>query len=242
MVFGTLDQSMSAARRLHRRHAGIIGQLRSTAGPFPAGSTYCANAVPALRWVYATLIDTALLAYELVLPPLTAEQREHYYRESQLFAGLFGLPKQSLPPDWAHFCSYFSAMVQSDTLSVGEATRAMARRLMTGADLWLPVPASYQDLTMALLPPRLLGEFGFSLDNTQRRGIDRAVALMRRLYALLPARLRFVGPYQEAQQRLAGRTAPDFVTRMCNRFWIGSAQLPGAQSRSIYRPSQARGL
>src|SRR5438445_6295006 len=41
MVFGTLDQSLAAARRLHRRHAEISGTLRSAAGPFPAGSFYC---------------------------------------------------------------------------------------------------------------------------------------------------------------------------------------------------------
>ena len=134
MVFGTLDQSMDAARRLHHRHASIIGQLPWTAGPFAVGSTYRANAIPALRWVYATLIETALVAYELVLPPLTAQQRDRYYRESQL-------------------------------------------------------------------------------------------ALTRRLYPLLPARLRYVGPFQEADERLAGRPAPAFVTRLCNRFWIGQAEL-----------------
>lgn len=62
MVFGSLDQSLSTARRLHRRHAAIKGRLPSAAGPFPAGSPYCANAIPALRWVYATLTETALLA------------------------------------------------------------------------------------------------------------------------------------------------------------------------------------
>ena len=50
--------------------------------------TYRANAIPALRWVYATLIETALVAYELVLPPLTAQQRDRYYRESQLFVSI----------------------------------------------------------------------------------------------------------------------------------------------------------
>ena len=30
---------------------------------------------------------------------------------------------------------------------------------------------------------------------------------------------------QLADERLAGRPAPDFVTRMCNRFWIGRAEL-----------------
>jgi uncharacterized protein (DUF2236 family) len=56
MVFGTLDQSMNAARRLHRRHASITGRLPRTAGPFALGSPYHANTIPALRWVYATLI------------------------------------------------------------------------------------------------------------------------------------------------------------------------------------------
>jgi uncharacterized protein (DUF2236 family) len=226
MVFGTLDQSLNAARRLHRRHDSITGRLPWTAGPFPIGSTYHANAIPALRWVYASLIETALLAYELVLPPLTAQQREQYYCESQLFAGLFGIPKQCLPQNWTEFSSYFSAMAQSDTLSVSDATRGMARRLIAGAGLWLPVPGSYQDLTIALLPPPLRRRFGFPFGAAQKRDIDRATGLTRRLYPFLPARLRYVGPYQEAQQRLAGRTAPDFVTRMCNRFWIGRAELP----------------
>jgi uncharacterized protein (DUF2236 family) len=226
MVFGTLDQSMSAARRLHRRHASITGRLPWTAGPFSVGSAYSANAMPALRWVYATLIETALVAYELVLPPLTAQQREQYYSESQLFAGLFGIPKECLPQNWTAFSAYFSAMVQSDTLSVSEATRGMARRLITGTGLWLPIPGSYQDLTIALLPPPLRERFGFSFGDVQKREIDRAIALTRRLYPFLPARIRYVGPYQEAQQRLAGRNAPDFVTQMSNRFWIGRAELP----------------
>jgi uncharacterized protein (DUF2236 family) len=216
---------MDAARRLHRRHASITGQLPWTSGPFAVGSTYCANAIPALRWVYATLIETALVAYELVLPPVTPQQREQYYRESQLFAGLFGIPKECLPQDWTAFANYFSAMLQSEILSVSERTRTMARRLIAGTDLWLPVPASYQDLTVVLIPPPLRGRFGFSLSAMQKRQIRHAVALTRRLYPLLPARLRYVGPFQEADERLAGRPVPDFVTRMCNRFWIGRAEL-----------------
>jgi len=76
MVFGTLGQALAASRRLHERHARIHGTLPSAAGPFPAGSFYQANDVAALRWVHATLVDTALTAYQLLLPPLTAEQRK----------------------------------------------------------------------------------------------------------------------------------------------------------------------
>jgi uncharacterized protein (DUF2236 family) len=176
-------------------------------------------------WVWATLIETALVAHELVLPPLTRQQREQYYRESQLFAALFGIPQECVPPDWTAFSAYFSDMVASETLSISDRTRSTAWRLIAGTDLWLPVPASYQDLTVELLPPPVRERFGFSSGDVQKREIRRALALSRRLYPLLPVRLRYVGPYQEAQQRLAGRSAPDFVTRLCNRFWIGRAEL-----------------
>jgi uncharacterized protein (DUF2236 family) len=62
MVFGTLDQALSAARSLHRRHATIHGRLPITVDPYRAGSPYQANDLAALRWVYATLIETALMA------------------------------------------------------------------------------------------------------------------------------------------------------------------------------------
>src|SRR5271157_1659590 len=92
MVFGTLDQALSAARGLHRRHAAIHGRLPITVGPFRAGSQYQANDLAALRWVHATLIETALMAHDFVLPPLTGEERARYYSESHLFAALFGIP------------------------------------------------------------------------------------------------------------------------------------------------------
>ena len=38
MVFGTLDQALGAARRLHRRHAAITGVMPRAGGPFATGS------------------------------------------------------------------------------------------------------------------------------------------------------------------------------------------------------------
>src|SRR5262245_8573538 len=60
MVFGTPDQAIAVARRLYRRHAMVAGVLQTEAGPFAAGSPYCANEAGALRWVHATLVETAL--------------------------------------------------------------------------------------------------------------------------------------------------------------------------------------
>jgi len=225
MVFGRLEQSLHAARRLHRRHSAISGTMQLAAGPFPAGSFYCANCVPALRWVHATLTETALMAYTIVLPALTPEERERYYAESRLFAALFGIPQASLPEGWAAFSAYTEAMAQSDTLTVTDSARAMAHRLLAGTDTWFPIPASYRALTAELLPPPLREAFALRYDKAERRAVQNLIGWARRIYPLLPSRLRYVGPYQEAEQRLAGRLQPDLATQLSNHFWIGRGDL-----------------
>jgi len=226
MVFGRLEQSLDAARRLHRRHAAISGTMQSAVGSFAAGTFYCANCVPALRWVHATLTETALMAYTLVLPALTQEERAQYYAESRLFAALFGIPQASLPDGWAAFSAYIEAMTRSDTLTVTDSARAMAQRLLAGTDTWFPIPASYRALTAELLPPPLREAFALRYGEAERQAASNLIGWVRRVYPFLPGRLRYVGPYQEAEQRLMGRARPDFVTQVCNRFWIGRAELP----------------
>jgi len=98
MVFGTKDQALGAARKLHHRHAAVRGVLTEPAGSFPAGTSYRANDREVLQWVHSTLVETAIVVYEMVLSTLTAEERDNFYRESCRFAGLFGLPSSSLPP------------------------------------------------------------------------------------------------------------------------------------------------
>ena len=215
MVFGTTGQALAASRRLHRRHGDIYGRLTEGSGAFVAGSPYQANDVAALRWVHATLIETALVAYELMTPPLSIADRERYYTEARLFAALFGIPQSALPQSWGGFAEYVETMFRSDVLTVNQAGRHISGRLFTG------VPAWYRALTARLLPPRLQDSFGLAYGPAEHRLAERALALLRLAYAWLPARIRYVAPYHEALARLAGRTRPDPLTRLLNRFWIG---------------------
>jgi uncharacterized protein (DUF2236 family) len=91
MVFGSLDQALATSLRLHQRHASIQGVLTETIGSYPAGSGYFANEVSALMWVHATLVDTALTAYELIVSPVAEETRERYYADCRLMGALFGI-------------------------------------------------------------------------------------------------------------------------------------------------------
>ena len=225
MVFGTTEQALAAARRLHRRHAVISGTLVERTGPFPAGSRYEANDVAALRWVHATLIDTALLAHDLVQPPLSTADRERYWTEARLFAAFFGISQDALPQRWMDFAAGNEAMWQSDVLTVGDQARCIARTVLRGAGSWLPVPSWYRALTARLLPARLREDFGLSYGELEQRSTERALAVLRRLYPWVPGRLRHVGPYQEAQGRLAGRHRPGPTTQLLNRFWIGQKSM-----------------
>jgi uncharacterized protein (DUF2236 family) len=227
LVFGTVDQAFAAARRLHHRHSLITGLLPASVGPFAAGSPYSANNITALRWVYATLIDSALVAHDLVLGKTPPELLERYYDESKRFAGMFGIPSAALPRNYTGFCAYAEAMCNSDILTISPTARTIAEQIFAGTGTWFGVPMSYRTLTAALLPPRLRREAGFSYTDAERRGAGRSIELTRHIYRLLPARLRYVAPYQEAQQRLAGKLAIDTMTRLLNRLWMGQSSLAG---------------
>ena len=200
-------------------------------GPFDKGSPYRANEVSTLRWVHATLVETALMAHELVLPALTLDERERYWAESRLFGALFGLTPADLPADWTSFVAYNEAMVQSDILSVSAAARDVAGQIFAGGGTWLRPPRWYQALSVQMLPERLRIEFGFCFDEHEHMAADRALAWIRRVYPTLPTRLRTVGPYQEAQTRLQGEPQLDWVTRWLNRIWIGRPQLDDCWNR-----------
>jgi uncharacterized protein (DUF2236 family) len=225
MVFGSLDRALLSSRQLHRRHDMIVGEMPETVGPFAAGSRYCANDVPSLRWVHATLVETALMAHELVLPPFSSDERECYWDESRRFGALFGLTAEDLPADWSAFTAYTSAMVQSETLTVSTAAREIATQIFDGARPWLRPPRWYRALTARMLPELLRAGFGLELDARDIRAADNALRWIRRLYPKLPDRLRYVGPYQEAQARLRGEPRPDWMIRCLNRAWIGRPQM-----------------
>jgi uncharacterized protein (DUF2236 family) len=225
MVFGTPDQALAVARRLYRRHAMVIGVLPTAAGPFAAGSPYYANEASALRWVHATLVETALMAHDLVLPALSEDAREQYWSEARLYAALFGIPPDSLAPDWKSFLAYREAMAESDVLTVSPAARDIAHQIFSGAATRIRPPMWYRALTAQMLPARLREEFELPFEDTEHRSASRALKWMRRTYPLLPDRLRMVGPYQEAQARVNGSDRVSLTTRWLNQLWIGQPSM-----------------
>ena len=225
MIFGSLGQATRAARHLYGLHTRIRGELTEGVAAYRPGSHYEANEVGALRWVYASLIESAVLAYNYALPPLSPETLAAYYAESKTLAALFGLPPAALPADWPSFLAYCREMEQSETLGVTSTARAMAQRLMEGAGSWIHPPSWYRCLTAAWLEGRFRTAFGLTFGPAEQAAAERASRRISSLYRRLPSALRFTGPYHEAQARLAGR-APGMHAKLLNRFWIGQYRMP----------------
>src|SRR5215207_4255243 len=57
LVFGSLDQALAAAHKLHQRHGTVEGRLPEAVGPFAKDSRYWANEASALQWVHSTLVE-----------------------------------------------------------------------------------------------------------------------------------------------------------------------------------------
>lgn len=203
MVFGPLDDALRAARRVHSIHSRIHGTLPETVGSFRAGTPYHANDVEALRWVYATLVDTTIAVRECLDEPLPTALKDNYISEMNRFAALFGITADQLPTTWAAHELYMRRMLGSQTIAVAPCAREMAMFLVGRAGPE-PQPALgriTEAITASLLPPRLVREFGLARSQWTNVGLATFSSMYRRLPRVLvtmPAR-------SAASRRLHGR-------------------------------------
>ncbi|HJL15311.1 MAG TPA: oxygenase MpaB family protein [Sandaracinaceae bacterium LLY-WYZ-13_1] len=223
MVFGDLDHALASARRVHRLHTTIRGVIREDVGRFRRGDRYRANDEEALLWVHATLVDTALRVYELLVQELSPLERDAYYEESKLFAYLFGIPDDVLPPTWEAFQRWYAETIASDTIAVGEPASEMRRFLFQPPHpAHAPLVAWFEVFTAGLLPPKLRRELGFSWTALDRQLFARSIPVLRLAHRALPRRLRYFPAYVEARRRLAGKPAHDRVGRWLERLALRS--------------------
>ncbi len=218
MVFGDLDQALGSARRVYALHTTIRGVITEDVGRFRRGDRYHANDEQALLWVHATLLDTALRVYELLVKELSDLEREAYYQESKFFAYLFGLSDDVIPPDLASFSRWYADTIASDTIAVGEPARAMRRFLLSPpSPAFGPGMAWMEIFTAGLLPPKLRKQFGLRWGPLERVVFRRSIPLLRAGRRAAPKRLRYYPAYIDATRRLEGHEGPDRVGEWLER-------------------------
>jgi len=207
MVFGSAADALLAVRQVERVHAQVHGELAEAVGPFAAGTCYDANDPALLFWVHATLVDSAVYAYERLVAPLDAAERAALYRESQISARLFGVPEALIPPTWSAFRTYMGDMIGGPMLAVGLASRTIAAGLLSP-----PLPFGLRQLaaptrlfTIGLLPAVIRRRYGYRWTRNHQRALDALIAAIRAGLPVLPGIAR---TFPHARRALAALPIP----------------------------------
>lgn len=209
MVFGSVDEAFTAARRVHQIHTRIHGEIPEAVGGWAAGTPYHANDADALRWVHATLVDTTLLVRRRLGGPLPDAVADRYVVEMNRFAALFGIPRALWPEDAAAHDAYMGRMLASDRICVAPCAREMAAFLVGRGSSNQPwVGRLGELLTHELLPPHLAEQLAL---RGARRRARAGLAAFAAVYRRLPRTTTALPAFAEARRRLTGEPVSRFA-------------------------------
>lgn len=208
VAFGDRAQATAAAARVRARHRAVAGQTPAAVGRFPADTDYRAQDPELALWVYATLVWTALEAYDAFVEPLSHARRARYLAQSAPFAELFGVPPELHPGSWTEFERYFRSMDEDGVLEVGPQGRATGREVLAAGAGGLPQPLSSgvralaNVLAAGFLPPRLRAGYGLTWSGGEQRTFAAVRTATRTALPVLPGRVRYWPHYLSARSRL----------------------------------------
>ena len=205
ITFGTCADADRVTRRVRKMHSRVRGEIRTAAGPYPAGTPYSADAPELLLWVLFTLFDSAAVVYRAYVASLSRRDESRLWSDYRVVGELFGLAPDDMPKSLADADAYRREMLEGDQLKVSDWARERAREIV----LEPPVPLAARPLveaanfvTITLLPDRIRREYGFSRIPPQplRSALVAGGAeyVKRALLPVLPPRLRLVGAARAA--------------------------------------------
>jgi uncharacterized protein (DUF2236 family) len=176
LTFGDTEQMITAAAGINTIHDRVRG---------PA---YSAHDPHLQRWVHATLLDSIPLTYELLVGPLTLQERDRYCSEAAIMEPLLGIPAGWLPRDSAQLDTYMREMLTGGAIVVTDTSRLLARALLYPPKRYMAWPAfrAMQLLTIGSLPQAIREAYGFEWRATDARAFARWTTMLRRSRRLLP--------------------------------------------------------
>lgn len=184
------DRTIATINAIHRR---VRGTVQDPATGLPPGTPYSAEDPVLLRWVHVTLEYAMARTYELLVGPLTREEKDRGCAESVATMLRLGIPEPMLPISIGGVYRCLDEMLASGDLAVGEQARRLARQL-----LYPPLPAIVQPLlaparlvAIGLLPPWVRTAYGFRWDARREFALRLFGWIVRCLLPLMPAALRF---------------------------------------------------
>ena len=200
IVFDETALARAALERVQSVHRKVQGTIPA-AEPLAAGTPYDALDIDLLLWVHATLIDSAMAAYDLFVKPLAADEKLSYYDDSKKLAGLFEIPATLVPRSLVEFNRYLDRMLSGDDIAVGPTARALAEEILYPRP-WILRPAGplFRLITAGLLPEKLQQGYGIGWNERKGKIFQLIAKSVRRLLPLVPGSLRIVANARAAEK------------------------------------------
>jgi len=204
IVFDERSEAGGALERVESIHKGVHGTV-SDGESLHAGTSYDALDQELLLWVHATLIDSALIAYDCFVAPLSKREREAYYDDSRKLAHLFGIEETIIPAGLAEFEQYMKRMFNDDRIAVGPTAKSLAQDVLY-ARPWLFKPAGplFRFVTAGLLPEQLRSNYGLGWSERSEKFFLALAAVIRSARPLVPAPFRIVPNARRAEKAKPG--------------------------------------
>ena len=180
------DRVLAAVQQMHGR---VRGALERDEGPVPAGTRYDAFDPALMLWTMGVLSDSSRVAYETLVRPLAAAEREELWAEWVRFGVLFGMPESVAPRSADAFEEWMGAHLAGNAFHVTDEARVVGRAILTN----MPVPRALRPgmkvsdfLVLGMLPDRVRTAFGMAWTEADERRHRRLTAAVRRAHAVLP--------------------------------------------------------
>ncbi|HEY2918627.1 MAG TPA: oxygenase MpaB family protein [Candidatus Binatia bacterium] len=200
IVFDERTEARAALERVENRHRKVRGSVPS-GEPLHSKNHYDAFDQELLLWVHATLIDSAMIAYDRFVRPLPPVEKIGYYDDSKKLACLFGIEEKIIPPSLTEFDRYMKRMLTQDVLAVGPTAKNLSHDILY-ARPWIFKPAGplFRFVTAGLLPEKL--REGYELKWNEHK--EKIFSLLARVILvslpLVPTPIRVV-PNARAAER-----------------------------------------
>ena len=203
IVFDDEAQAGAALERVANRHEKVRGTVSDAESRY-AGQRYDAFDQDLLLWVHATLIDSAMMAFDFFVRPLSLREKTDYYADSKKLAALFGISETVVPASLGAFEAYMRAMLAGDDIAVGATARQLAQAILY-ARPWIFRVAGplFRFVTAGLLPETLREAYGLRWSKRNDKILGLAARAIRIALPITPAPIRIVPNARAAEK--AGR-------------------------------------
>jgi uncharacterized protein (DUF2236 family) len=192
IVFDEESQSREALRQVEMVHNRVRGHVPVDEASH-GGAAYDALDQDLLLWVHATLIDSAIVAYDLFVAPLNGAERADYYNDSKKLAALFGIQEKNIPSSVEVFDDYMTDILANGGILPGLTARNLAVDVLYPSP-WILKPGGpiFRLVTAGLLPATLREGYGLKWNGRKERTFLSVAKTIRWLVPVMPGLIRIV--------------------------------------------------